>query len=146
MRLFVGIPLPEDVLEGLRRVVLDWKACIGGVKYVEPENMHITLKFIGEVNDRRAERIATLLEEVPFTPITVGLEGMGAFPSLDRPRVVWVGVRDGFEEIVRLSVQIDGILSLEGVPRETRAFHPHETIGSTQKTVVGKYSPKYQCS
>lgn len=129
MRLFVGIPLPQDVLEGLRPLLEDWRNNVGGVRYVEPENLHITLKFIGEVDVRRVERIAALLDAVAFTPFTVRLEGMGAFPSVEHPRVVWVGIRDGFDRIVEISAEVDRLLSAEGVPRESRAFHPHVTIG-----------------
>jgi len=136
MRLFVGIPLPREIVDTLYYVVQDWKNCADGVKYVEPENMHITLKFIGDVDAGRAERISTILEQVSFAPFSVHLEGVGAFPSVNRPRVLWIGVNEGFEDTVHLSMQIDGLLSAEGVPRETRKFHPHVTIGR-----VKSYSP-----
>lgn len=136
MRLFAGIPLPEQIREAIDRVIRDWKAEVSGIKYVERENLHITLKFIGEVEEQKAERIKELLGMVSFNPIEVELEGVGAFPSADRPRVVWIGVKKGFNEIAALSRQIDELLAWEGIPQEMKAFHPHVTIGR-----VRRYSP-----
>lgn len=125
MRLFVGIPVQLEIHSPLRG--------IDGVKVVKEENLHITLKFIGDVDVGRAKRIAAALEDVVFTPFSVHLEGVGAFPSVSNPRVVWIGIKDGFDEIVRLGEQIDELLSGVGIPREGRPLHPHITIGRVKR-------------
>ncbi len=137
MRLFVGVPLPDNLRTAVFEYVRRWRSRISGIKYVEPENLHITLKFIGEVDDSRVPAIKDLLSSVQTHPFTINARGVGAFPSSSSPRVVWVGIREGFEDLVALSRDIDDLLVSEGIPRERKASHPHITIGR-----VKRYDPE----
>jgi len=137
MRLFVGVPLPDDLRTAVSEYIERWRSRISGVKYVAPENLHITLKFIGEVNDARVPAIKGLLSDIRTGPFTINAHGVGAFPQPSSPRVVWVGIREGFDDLVNLSRSIDEILVSEGIPRERKAFHPHITIGR-----VKRYDPE----
>ncbi len=133
MRLFVGIPLPDHVKDAVYGEIQRWQARVNGIKFVERENLHITLKFIGEVDDGRAKNIAAALRSVEARQFDVEVRGIGAFPNPARARVIWAGVGKGFEEIVALSREIDEILAKEGVPRESKEFHPHVTMGRVKR-------------
>ncbi|NPA76148.1 MAG: RNA 2',3'-cyclic phosphodiesterase [Candidatus Diapherotrites archaeon] len=137
MRLFVGVPLPDVVRTELWKY---WQQTqrqgqFGNyVKPVEPENYHITLKFIGEVPEQRAARIQRTLEEVQIAePFGITISGIGGFPTVANAKVIWAGVQDGFQELIALSEHIDTILAYEGVPRERKAFHPHVTLARVKR-------------
>jgi len=133
----VGVPLPEDIRKTLweywqqiqRQARLD-----DYVKPVEPENYHITLKFIGEVPEQRSMRIQRALEKIQIAePFEITVKGIGGFPTAASAKVIWAGVQNGFQELVALSEHIDTALSYEGVPRERRAFHPHVTLARVKR-------------
>ncbi len=93
---------------------------------VKPENMHLTLKFLGEVSEEKVEGIKKALGEISFAPFQATVAGVGAFPSLDRVNVVWVGLADG-KEAVKLQHQIDDSLEKIGFAKE-KEYTPHLTI------------------
>ncbi len=135
--MFVGVPLPESVRATISEYIGRWQSRIPSIKYVEPENLHITLKFIGEVGDSRVSAIKERLSDVQTHSFTIDAQGLGAFPNASSPRVIWIGIKDGFRELVDLSKRIDGLLAAEGVPRELKPFHPHITVGR-----VKRYDPE----
>ncbi|MBW9140446.1 MAG: RNA 2',3'-cyclic phosphodiesterase [Candidatus Aramenus sp.] len=128
MRLFIaikieGIPTILSLLEDLRLIGAD-------VKLVEPENVHVTLAFLGEVEDSRVEAIRSAMDGVKFNKFNVTLRGMGAFPSLSRPRVVWVGIEKGFNQMKEIRDQLVQNLKKVGVrPENDNEFLPHVTLG-----------------
>lgn len=137
MRCFVAIQVSEEVR---RRIVplqerlsplLAWKP-------VEFENMHLTLKFLGEVEDSKGEEIMARLRSAcsGFGHFELSFKGIGVFPSLGYIRVIWVGVDQGHESLVSLSKAIDSELATLGFPRE-KDFVPHLTIGRV-KSVTRK--------
>ena len=97
------------------------------VKPVEEENLHLTLRFIGEVEEGTVSRIADALRTVRYHPFTASLRGLGAFPSPSNPRVLWIGVEEGEDDLRKLR---DGVeRALRGiVPREDEGFAAHLTI------------------
>jgi 2'-5' RNA ligase len=100
------------------------------VKWVEPENLHLTLKFLGEVPEEQIEAIVEALRAIaqataPF-PFTV--KGVGGFPDLRRPRVLWVGV-EPTPPLMRLQQIVEQAMERLGFPPEERAYHPHITLG-----------------
>ena len=125
MRLFIGIELPErerERLVGLKEVV----RVKGKVKWVEKENLHITLLFIGEAEP---DEIIKLLDgiESGLRRFTVKLSGISAFPGLSRPRVLWVGVEQGRREIEELHSAI--YERLKDIVKPEKSFIPHVTFG-----------------
>lgn len=121
MRLFLAIGIPE----GLRRSLFELGRGLrrfGQVKTVEEQNIHLTLKFLGDADPGK---VIEALDGIEFGPFDVGLKGLGAFPSLNYIRVVWAGCERGAQEVVALQNRIEG--SLEGFERDSR-FHPHATI------------------
>ncbi len=126
MRLFLAIACPNELKERIINVQREVKPA-GSMKLVERENIHLTLKFLGEVNDKKipaiTENLNFLNEEKKFKVI---LKGVGAFPNAGHARVIWVGVEDG-DVIINLNKKIEEELSKLGFGRDER-FHPHFTI------------------
>jgi len=135
MRLFVAIDLPDSIkkhLAGLQKAIGDSHASI---KWVATDNIHLTLKFLGEVEDAMAERVKGKLGEIPFTPIMAAVRDLGAFPSENNPRVVWAGLSPA-SRIIELQERIDSSLAGLGFPKDDR-FTVHITLGRV-KAVTDK--------
>lgn len=98
------------------------------VKLVERENIHLTLRFLGELPQGLVEEVRRALDKLSGQPFTMRLRGLGAFPNLTRPRVVWVGVAEGFDELKSLRSQIDELLRPLRIPPEKEEFTPHVTL------------------
>ena len=97
------------------------------MKIVEPDNLHFTLRFFGDTPLTKIDQIRHELERLEFSPFTIRIEGVGAFPSRRRPNVIWVGVTHNVERFVRLKLSIDDLLGNLGFPSDRR-FHAHVTI------------------
>ena len=129
MRLFVAIDLPSNIKEKLANIQARLKEANAGVRFVSPEGIHLTLKFLGEVaEDRVGKVIEALAENVPrISPFNLKVEGLGAFPSISRPRVVWAGVKAP-DELLTLAEEIEKAMVKLGFPKEERDFSPHLTL------------------
>ncbi len=127
MRLFIGIQPPEEIRRKLRSYAEKKFSGLRG-KLVELENLHITLKFIGEVSDEKARKIAEAIEHLSFGRFTVELSGIFGFPTTHRARVIWVGVGKGADSLRALFSMIENLLEPLGVPREVREYTPHLTL------------------
>ncbi len=131
MRTFIAVELTEDVRRALRDVQARLRTGGADVKWVEEENLHLTVKFLGEVQDERLPDViaATRLAVASLTTFSVSIGGIGAFPSMTRPRVVWVGLQSGSEPFKTLMERVETAMDDIGFPREGRALHPHVTLG-----------------
>jgi 2'-5' RNA ligase len=113
--------------------LIDARRVVGAeVNWVRPQQMHLTLKFLGDVPDTETPDICRVVKQVAddFEPFEVVCRGAGAFPNLREPRTLWIGIQDGEEELKQLQREIDDALKAKlGYGREQRAFHPHLTIG-----------------
>jgi 2'-5' RNA ligase len=131
MRAFIGIGLPPDCRRAIADAVSPFRARRLPVSWTPEENLHLTLKFLGEISPGRVEEIGARLlaaaEDVPAFEFSV--EGAGGFPSLSAPRVLWVGIREPLELVGKLQENMEDALSGAGFPREGRPFHPHITVG-----------------
>ena len=131
LRSFLAIELPKAILQNIEGVQEDLKSSHADVRWVSPEKIHLTLKFFGNIEESRIEPIVESIEgpirTTPPFPLTI--RGMGAFPHLKNPRVVWVGLVDGNGMLApfqrKLEVQFEEI----GFQAEDRPFHPHLTLG-----------------
>ncbi|MCE4624285.1 MAG: RNA 2',3'-cyclic phosphodiesterase [Desulfurococcales archaeon] len=129
LRIFIAVDVEDPLL--VSRIERIKEAIIAtGVpmKPVETQNLHLTLRFIGEVPRATVEEVVRLLQEIKFQPFKIVFKGLGAFPSPTRPRVVWIGVDAGGEELARIREQIDEGLRRIGLPPERQKFHPHLTL------------------
>jgi RNA 2',3'-cyclic 3'-phosphodiesterase len=127
MRIFVGIDLDSEVrarierfLEGVQGFALD-------ARWMRPESLHITLKFIGEQSVEQVEAIAERLRRTESAPFEIRAAGYGFFPAAKAPRVFWIGIYGG-PQLTTLAEQVDIATAEFGVPREDRPFSPHLTL------------------
>jgi 2'-5' RNA ligase len=127
LRLFVGLALPPE-----QRLTLSI-LCHGlpGVKWVDPGNYHVTLRFIGEVDEGLAADIDQALAGIRFKPFDLAIAGTGSFGSDDKPRVVYAGL-DRSEPLIKLHERVESALMRAGLPPEGRRFTPHVTLGQVR--------------
>lgn len=104
------------------------KASGARMKLVEPENIHVTIKFLGDIEDSQVPEISKVIEEISFDPFTFTVEGVGVFPNLRRPATIWAGVGEGFGELTDIFSQVNEGLDKLGFEKERRRFHPHLTL------------------
>ena len=131
IRAFIAIPLPAGVKKRVEAFQRSLKRCDPRVRWVKPDNMHLTLKFLGDIPEQRTAEIAAALNRVvlKLSPFSATIEGAGSFPSKRKPRVLWVGIERGRKELKNLALQVDTSLAALGVTREKRPFSPHITVG-----------------
>lgn len=129
VRCFIAVECNNaQVIMGIRQVqgVLDSTGA--QIKNVEPENIHLTLKFLGEISQSKVEEIANVIERISFDPFWLNVEGVGVFPNLRRPSVVWAGISDESSTLETIFNELEQELNQLGFERESRSFHPHLTI------------------
>ncbi len=129
IRLFIAIDLPETAKEELGRL------CFGlpGARWIEPEQIHLTLRFIGEVDGGLFHEVRSGLEHVECPSFPLTLKGLGCFPPRGEPHVLWVGVEKS-EPLFRLRKKVDVRLAGIGVAPEKRKFSPHVTLARLKET------------
>lgn len=131
MRLFVSVDLPRTLAEGIAEVQDEFEGA-SGLDFVDPEQAHVTLKFLGEVPERRLERVESTLEqavsEAEVDPFEVEFSGVGAFPNHDYIKVVWLGVDAGAGELTALHESIEDQFVEMGFEPEDHEFTPHVTL------------------
>lgn len=136
MRAFIAIPLPESVLNGLRKWQQTLRSAAGSspdghgdvkwAKWVRPEGIHLTLKFLGEIDAAKTERVMAALA-APDQPFTLEVKGLGCFPNCKRPRVLWAGV-SAPPKLLDLAAGVEAAMRRLGFPSEDRPFSPHLTL------------------
>jgi len=132
LRLFVAIDLDAEARgsvgaeqQRLARV-LDAR---GSLRWVKPEQMHLTLSFLGEVDEARGAAVADAMRApIPVAPFTMRFRGLGVFPPRGAPSVLWLGVADGSAQAIDLQRRVADRLEPLGGPREARPYHPHLTL------------------
>ncbi len=131
MRTFVAVEVGADARAAIGGLVDRLRGRGGSVKWVRPANLHVTLKFLGEITATQAASVRTALPGVVARcpAFTLRVADTGGFPNLRRPRVLWVGLTDGGTALQELAAAVDGALSGVGFARERRPFAPHLTIG-----------------
>ncbi len=132
VRLFISFDLEdEDLLKSIRQFQVSISHF--PIRLVKPELIHFTLKFIGEKPDDWINQLKKGLEKVSFSPFELELEGTGVFPPRGNPRIVWIGVTKGKEEMINLAREIDSTVANLGLPKERRPFSPHLTIARAKR-------------
>jgi 2'-5' RNA ligase len=128
IRAFVCVSPPETELTKLNDFVASVRE-YPGFKWVKSDQLHITLKFLGDITSPQAMALDTNLSRLGGTrPFVISLRGVGAFPSESRPRTLWLGIGDGAESLVRLASFVDKASVSSGCERGLRKFHPHVTL------------------
>ena len=130
VRSFVAVLLPDRMRAGLARVSAELRGQTRGLAWVRADNLHLTLRFLGEIEPMRLERVreAVAAAAAAVARFTVSLGGLGGFPSGRAPRVLWASVAAGGKELETLYAALEAELVARGVPGESRPFHPHVTL------------------
>jgi len=139
IRSFLAFEIPSKILKKIGEVQEDFKSSHADVRWVSPEKIHLTLKFFGNIDEPRIEPIIQSIDGLirVTSPIPLKVRGVGAFPHLKNPRVIWVGLVDGKAALIDLQKQLERELEKIGFESEDRAFHPHLTLGR-MKSSKGK--------
>lgn len=136
MRLFLAIDLPDSIRQSLLQLISTGRN-LPGIRWLPSEGLHMTLKFLGEVQPETLPQIREKLAPVVSvgTSMIFSLSSGGVFPGEKKPRVFWAGVRGEIDSLGALVKQMDTVLSELGFVAEERAFHPHVTIGRSKKGI-----------
>lgn len=130
MRTFIAVEISEEARGAVARLQEQLKEAGADVNWVEPENLHLTLKFLGEIEEARVPLLTEALSSSLQTPLfTFSLEGVGAFPRPQHPKVFWVGINEGKGPLLELARELESACNRCGFPPEERPFSPHLTIG-----------------
>ncbi|HLN82683.1 MAG TPA: RNA 2',3'-cyclic phosphodiesterase [Candidatus Binatia bacterium] len=129
IRAFIAVDLDDPVIEKICNVVEILKSRITEIRWLRKENLHLTLKFLGNIAESQVEPIATALRHPLglFSPCNISAKGLGVFPDFRRPKILWVGLTG--DQLVQLTAEIESALMPLGFTPENRAFTPHLTIG-----------------
>ena len=130
MRIFIGIDLDPEVRARISRFLEGVQGFAPDARWVRPESLHITLKFIGEQTPERVEAIAERLRRVKGGEFEIRSGGYGFFPTAKAPRVFWIGIRAD-PQLAELAGTIDAATAELGIPREDRPYSPHLTLART---------------
>ena len=130
-RAFVALLLDEAIRASVGAEIERLRPLSRAVAWVPAANLHLTLRFLGEQSDEQLGEVeAALVEAAAVTaPFALTLHGIGAFPGLERPRILWVGIADGALPARAVQGRVEAALERRGIPRERQAWHPHLTIG-----------------
>jgi 2'-5' RNA ligase len=129
IRCFIAVDLAsQECLDRLREAQDELASTGADLKLVERRNLHITLRFLGEIPESQVRKIMEQMKKVGMSKFEVALEGMGAFPDMRRPNVVWVGITKGARELSELFQKLETEFIRLGLPPDRRGFSPHLTI------------------
>ncbi len=136
MRLFVALEIPSAVRENLAVFLDSLRGISKEPRWVRPGNIHVTLKFLGEVEEAKVGAIRNALKEMRCEQaITLNFRGLGFFPNEKHPRVFWAGI-EASANLKILAADIDGAMDKLGIPREKRPFSPHLTLARFERPAL----------
>ncbi|MFQ3662965.1 MAG: RNA 2',3'-cyclic phosphodiesterase [Chloroflexaceae bacterium] len=129
MRLFIALPLPDPVRAALAAAQERLRRGNPPVRWIDATRMHLTLQFLGETSAAVVPTLVAGLAELAVPPIHLALSGLGAFPGLQRPRVIWAGIAGDIGALDRLRAAVFAVTTPLGFAPDTRPFTPHLTLG-----------------
>jgi len=138
MRLFIALDIDDAIRQRLVRFVEGVRNFAPDARWVKPESLHVTLKFIGEQPDTAVEKIKQALTTISAATTEINFRGYGFFPTAKSARVLWIGMEAG-SALAALAAAIDEKMSTLGIPKEDRAFSPHLTLA---RAAGGSGSPR----
>jgi len=135
MRLFIALPLTRQVEDELGRLKILLEQKGGQVKWVAPKNIHLTVRFLGDTDERLVPQIIEKMDAVSarFQPVDTVIDGLGGFPTISRPRVIWVGIGREVETLSELAAQMERGMQQLGFEREKKGFKSHLTLGRVRR-------------
>lgn len=129
IRTFIAVTLAESVIEQIAKIYSDLQEPRADIRWVRLEGLHVTLKFLGNINRHQVEPVLAVMREIAqgCRPFNVVAQGIGTFPNLRRPQTVWVGLQG--QDLSTLKVALENALISLDFPSEARKFTPHLTLG-----------------
>jgi 2'-5' RNA ligase len=150
IRSFVAILLDDGVRAAVASTIERLRPLGRAVAWVPSQNLHVTLQFLGGQSEERLAAAEAALEDAVTlnVPVDVTFHGLGAFPGLARPRILWIGLALGAVELRALQVRVSDALAARGFPKEHRPWHPHLTIGRVfdDRRWRREAGPEVQCA
>ena len=136
-RIFIAIELEENLRNKLSELQAELKKSGADVKWVETKNLHLTLKFLGEISNEDIPKVEAAMDEIckDTKAFTIKLQGVGAFPKISYPRVIWVGIIAGEKSLIELAAKLDDRLEKENFKKEERPFSAHLTVGRSRSNL-----------
>ncbi len=137
LRTFIAIELESPIQETLKKIQDHLRKSGAEVKWVNLENIHLTLKFLGDVSEEKIDSLVKNLKEVLLDrpDFTFDLTHLGAFPKPENPKIIWAGITVGKEEIAKIVSILEDRLHSIGFEKETRDFAPHVTLGRLHSSI-----------
>ena len=141
IRAFIAVELPKGVKSFLKELSAKLKGFGGDVRWTRPEGIHLTLKFLGNIKSEQAPALGEAIKSVcgDCRRFPLDVAGVGAFPGLGRPRVIWTGLQDPLGRLVPLAAKLEDLVAEQGFEREKRPFRPHLTLGRVKS---GRVNPE----
>lgn len=135
LRTFIAVDLPGEVVARAQRLCQELGEGADGIKWVEPQSMHLTLKFLGDVRENETYEICQAIDRAvgSLESFDVDCLGAGAFPNVERPRTLWIGIGRESEPLAQLHAAIEDAMADLGFHREPKRFLPHLTIGRVKR-------------
>ncbi len=140
LRVFIAVDINPEIRQELIRIHSELKSRIkGDLSWIEPENIHLTLRFLGQVTDEQLEEIKKIVEAISkkVKKFYMDLGAIGAFPDILNPRIIWVGIKFGFDQLNELNAELEDRLETINFAVGEKYFHPHLTIARV-KSLEGK--------
>ncbi|HLD41386.1 MAG TPA: RNA 2',3'-cyclic phosphodiesterase [Candidatus Omnitrophota bacterium] len=136
MRLFIAVDLNSQNRDALAKLQTRLKKADTDVKWIEPKNIHLTLKFLGEVTEENIPKIISAIKESiqGIQPFSLEIINLGVFPSLEYPRVIWAGIEKGKEDLKKLAERVEAAMLKLKFPKEKRGFSEHLTLGRVRSS------------
>ncbi|MCX8015359.1 MAG: RNA 2',3'-cyclic phosphodiesterase [candidate division WOR-3 bacterium] len=149
IRAFIAVEIPEKVRAEIAQLIDRFAKNEPSVKWVKEDNLHITLLFLGEIDNDFLEKSINQLNGVARIKkgFRMSLKNFGAFPSQRSPRVLWIGIEQGAQELIDLQTAVESAFTTIGYKPEERKFHPHLTIGRVRDRIINAepiFSTTYQ--
>ncbi len=140
IRTFLAIELPEKITYTISKVQEEIKSYGLKIRWVRPENIHLTLKFLGDIKTADTEKVARAVSEsvTGHPPISLAVKGIGVFPGIKKPRVLWLGISKQVDLLTALQKTLDDKLEAMGFPKEKRPFRGHLTLGRIKSIIDPK--------
>jgi RNA 2',3'-cyclic 3'-phosphodiesterase len=138
-RTFIALMIPSDWTDYLGAISRDLASKMRGLSWVRPENLHITLRFLGDLDDAGVQRVCDLVIRETGEAVAphARLGPIGAFPNLNRPRVVWVGLAEGAEAVSAIARAVNDALGRGGFGEPEKPFRPHLTLARVRESARG---------
>ena len=129
IRAFIATTIDSQIIRGIAAAIVQLRRALPDVRWVAPDKIHLTIKFLDDIEPNQVDPIANVLAQALklFPRFTISAKGLGVFPAVRRPRVLWVGLEGS--RLVKLAGEVEAALEPLGFAQEERGFQPHLTIG-----------------